>query len=171
MSYLFSKLVTVYGFEWLEALKDNVQWVRGTHSPVAIIGEAHGNSSDPRAITFTTLEGTEPYWNTTQPSKPFTASMDWSQTIGIFASTQRPETAKLLVSWFTSDEFQQPQAKSGSYVPRASIDQGKVYLQNTSEYTGFREYMLQRDVVEWYKLRFEDILGTAQGPTPLEIYP
>ncbi|KAB8223366.1 hypothetical protein BDV33DRAFT_228511 [Aspergillus novoparasiticus] len=168
--YLFTKIIGRYGFEWLDALQANdVQWVRGSYTPAAVISAAHNNTSNPRSITFTTADGSEDWWGIKTPQKD--ESMSWSQTGAILASTKRPETSKLLLSFLVSDEWQKAQADAGSFVPRVSLDQGRLYEQNVSEVGGFRVFMNQRNVVDWWKSQLETTLGTPQGISPLDVYP
>ncbi|KAE8367249.1 hypothetical protein BDV27DRAFT_169872 [Aspergillus caelatus] len=168
--YLFAKIIGRYGFEWLNALQANdVQWVRGSYTPAAVISAAHNNTRNPRSITFTTADGSENWWGIKNPQKD--ESMSWSQTAAILASTKKPETSKLLLSFLVSDEWQKAQADAGSFVPRVSLDQGRLYEQNVSEVGGFRVFMSQRNVVDWWKSQLETTLGTPQGPSPLDVYP
>ncbi|KAB8232482.1 hypothetical protein ETB97_000868 [Aspergillus alliaceus] len=168
--YLFSKIISRYGFEWLYALQANdVQWVRGSYTPAAVIEAAHNSTRNPRSVTFTTGDAFGGWWGSKTPSKD--ESMSWSQTGAIFADTKMPETSKLLLSFLVSDEWQKPQADSGSFVPRVSLDQGKLYEQKNSEVGGFRVWMNQRNLVDWWKSQLETTLGTPQGPSPLDLYP
>ncbi|KAA8645500.1 hypothetical protein EYZ11_005056 [Aspergillus tanneri] len=168
--YLFSKIITRYGFEWLHALNDNdVQWVRGTYTPAAVIQNAHNDTKNLRSVTFTTGDAIGGWWGSKVPSKD--EAMSWSQTGAILASTKKPETSKLLLSFLVSDEWQKAQADAGSYVPRVSLDRGRLYQQNNSEVGGFRVWVNQRNVVDWWKNQLETSLGTPQGPSPLDVYP
>ncbi|KAI5301193.1 hypothetical protein KEM55_001384 [Ascosphaera atra] len=103
--YLFSRIVDKYGMKWFENLTQNdVQWVRGTYSPQAVIAENHNDTRDSRAITFTTTDvPSEKFIKVQQPSNDTTVS--WSQTGAIFNSTNMPESAKLLLAYFTSEQF------------------------------------------------------------------
>lgn len=172
VNYLFAKLVSYYGMEWLEALKANdVKWVRGTHTPVDLIEKAHNDTSNPLAITFTTIEGTGSWWGTASATTPRHAAMSWSQTAAIFSSTSRPNKAKLFLSWIVGDEFQNLLASAGASSPRASIDNYKIYQETTTEITGYRLFMQNQALVGRWKQVFENTLGTAQGPGPLLLYP
>lgn len=172
--YLFSLIVERYGFEWLDAFtKQNVQWVRGSATPSFVIVDQHNNataSSAGRVLTFTTFG--YPYNNVTYlaskgPEAP-EQYMAWAQTTAAFTSTKRPETAKLFLAWITSTEWQEP---SAPFSPLVSFDEGKVMTSNVTQTSGFRQFMQERKRVDWWKLQFESILGTAQGPSPLELYP
>jgi ABC-type Fe3+ transport system substrate-binding protein len=94
--------------------------------------------------------------------------ISWAQTTAAFASTKRPETAKLWLSWITSKEWQKPTAP---FSPLKSFDQGKVMTSNQTQTSGFRQFMQDRTTVDWWKLQFETSLGTAQGPGPMVLYP
>lgn len=172
VAYLFSLIVSRYGWEWLDALAANdVQWVRGTYSPVAMIQEAHSSSSDFRSVTFTT-GGVDSSltWFASQAIQAPEQSMTWPQTAAIFASTKRPETAKLLLSFLVSGEWQNATAGLGAPTARRSLDSYGIYEQKNNQPSGFRVFMNDRRTVDWWKLQFETSLGPAQGVSPLEIY-
>ncbi|TGO16586.1 hypothetical protein BTUL_0026g00390 [Botrytis tulipae] len=178
IGYLFSIIIEKYGFEWLDALAaQDVQWVRGTATPGFVIRDNHNNAtrsasgSSPkgRVLSFTTYPpSNETYFQMAQPAAP-EQHMAWAQTAAAFASTKRPATAKLFLAWVTSDEWQKA-STSGS--PRKSLDiGGTVYTSNTTQTSQFRQFMQDRRRVEWWKLQYETTLGTAQGVSPLALYP
>lgn len=169
IAFLFSTIISKYGMDWLDALAANdVLWLRGTYSPEAAIAARHNTSSE-RALTFTAIVGsTAEWWNFKDPSEDL--GMAWSQTAAILSSTKMPETAKLLVAYFTSEEFNNIIAATGANVPLKNIDRGALYDNNVTEITHFREFQENRATVEWWKLQYETILGTPQGPSPLDVY-
>lgn len=175
IAYLFSIIIEKYGFEWFDALaKQDVQWVRGTETPSIKIFEGH-NSTDAtdseRVLSFTSIgyfKGPAPFIASAPVEAPET-KMSWSQTAAIFASTKSPETAKLLISYMTSSEYQS--ASSAGPTPIISLNAGGIYSSNITQVSWFREFMTDRTKVDWWKLQYETTIGTAQGPGPLELYP
>ena len=171
ITYLFALIVERYGFSWLEELiKQDVKWVRGTTTPTILIADAH-NQTSTSALTFTTFgfRNAPNFIVSREPEAP-EQYMSWTQTAAIFAGSTRPESAKLFVAWLLSDEVQRPIVEQGTAVVRKSLDEGKLYGSNGTQVEGFRVFMNDRKVVDWWKLQFETSLGTAQGVSPLEIY-
>ncbi|TLD32069.1 putative abc-type fe3+ transport periplasmic component protein [Venturia nashicola] len=182
INYLFTLIVSKYGFGWLDALsKQDVQWVRGTATPAYVIVDNNRNTtssstiacsagpSKGRILSFTTgsiSSGNTSFLVSQAPLAP-EQKMAWAQTTAAFASTKRPETAKLFLSWITSKEWQ----TGAGFSPLKSFDQGKVMLSNNTQTSGFRQFMADRTEVEWWKLQFETTIGSAQGPSPMEMYP
>lgn len=94
--------------------------------------------------------------------------MSWAQTAAIFKSTKLPETAKLVQAFLVSEDYQAAQVAQGSFSTRKDISANSTVW--TAEWTDpvrYHQFMLQRDVVEAWRFNFEDILGTAQGLSPL----
>jgi ABC-type Fe3+ transport system substrate-binding protein len=54
----------------------------------------------------------------------------WPQTAAIFATTPRPESSKLFMSWLLSDERQQQFIDNGSYLTRKDLKRqvGSVWM-------------------------------------------
>ena len=95
--------------------------------------------------------------------------MLWPQTGAIFASTPRPESAKLFMSWLLSDEYQK--IFNGSYVIRKDLAAASPSTSSPWEdqYSGlaqFATFMDNREKVEWWRLQYETSIGTAQGLAP-----
>ncbi|KAJ8067554.1 hypothetical protein OCU04_004894 [Sclerotinia nivalis] len=178
IGYLFSIIIEKYGFEWLEKLAtQDVQWVRGTATPGFVIQDNHNNanasasglSPKGRVLTFTSYPpANATYVRDVSPEAP-EQHMSWAQTAAAFASTKRPNTAKLFLAWLTSDENQK-NSTTGSV--RKSLDiGGTLYESNTTQTSQFRQYMQDRTRVEWWKLQYETTLGPAQGVNPMVLYP
>ncbi|QSZ36859.1 hypothetical protein DSL72_006742 [Monilinia vaccinii-corymbosi] len=176
IAYLFSIIIGKYGFEWLEALAaQDVQWVRGTASPGLVILDNHnnvtsasGSSPKGRVISFTSWPPANASTiKTAEPQAP-EQEMAWAQTAAAFASTTRPNTAKLFLAWRTSDEQQKP--TRGSVRKSLDID-GETYKSNIKQTSQFRQFMQDRRRVDWWKLQFETTLGPAQGVSPIILYP
>lgn len=194
VNYLFSIIVTRYGWEWLEALhnKQDVQWVRGTATPAYILvegrdanqsaaqGHARPNEytadNNSRVLTFTSAGYPMPddglSWANLAPPEQY---MAWTQTAAIFKSTPRPETAKLFMAYITSQEFQTMMSGGGKNPTLdVSIDRknGVVPIDESenTQANGYRLFTCNRPLVDWYKMQYETTLGTAQGVSPLDVY-
>ncbi|KAI5304007.1 hypothetical protein KEM56_006965 [Ascosphaera pollenicola] len=148
VAFPFSTIISKYGFDWLESLAANdILWLRETYSPQAAI-EARHNSLSERALSFTAIvSGSFDWWSFKDPEED--VEMSWSHIAVIFSSTSMPETAKLLVAYFTSEELNSQMAASSEYVPLKNIDKGALYDNNVTEITHFQEFQKNRQVVEW----------------------
>jgi ABC-type Fe3+ transport system substrate-binding protein len=192
VNYLFSIIVNRYGWSWLEALnKQDVQWVRGTATPGYILVEgragsnaAQGNprpkdyiaNNDTRVLSFTTagypLPDTGLAWS--NPAAP-EQYMAWTQTAAIFATTPRPETAKLFVAFITSTEFQDAMSGGGE-LPTLDMSIDRKYgvtpidENENTQANGYALFTNNRPLVDWYKMQYETTLGTPQGVSPLDVY-
>lgn len=95
--------------------------------------------------------------------------MSWAQSSAIFQKTKMPETAKLLQGFLISEAGQEIFLQQGLPSVRKDIggSNGTIWDQANTEYAQFHEFMNQRDVVESWRLKFEDRLGTPQGVSPL----
>lgn len=167
VAYLFSLIVSKYGHSWLQDLAANdVKWVKGTATSRIEISNAHNSTNSSRVLTFTAgSAGSEPWWATNTPNDQY---VSWAQTGAIFASTPRPEAAKLFVSWIASAEFQKSQSSTQFAL---NADATNLLLSNVTQLSGFRQFEQDRAAVEWWKNQYEDVLGTPQGPSPLAVYP
>ncbi|THY50514.1 periplasmic binding protein-like II [Aureobasidium pullulans] len=163
ITYLFSIIIENYGWEWSDALpQQDIQWIRGTGQPADLISKTNTT----RALSFTTnLNGAKNLASKT----PSDARLLWPQTGAIFATTPRPESAKLFMSWLISDEYQQQFVHAGSYTVRKDLNpiSGSVWDDNLTSLTQFATFMENRDLVEWWRLQFETSIGTAQGLSPV----
>ena len=80
--------------------------------------------------------------------------MAWFQRGAIFASTPRPNAAKLFVSWLHSYAIQSEFASGGSATPYPylnDISGVSPYNSNVSQVDGFDRFMSDRQTVEWCK--------------------
>ncbi|KAH8800350.1 hypothetical protein F5884DRAFT_810075 [Xylogone sp. PMI_703] len=165
ITYLFSLIIDRYGWEWFETLaaRQNVIWVRGTGTPAAnLAGFQHTTG----ALSFTTNLINAANLASKATTDPH---MLWPQSGAIFATTKRPESAKLFMSWMLSDEHQTELAAGGSYIVRSDLNVStpEVWTDESVAPTRFSTFMTNREVVERLKLQFETTLGPAQGPSPL----
>lgn len=162
-----------YGWGWLDKLiANNPTWVRGSATPAYFLQTQHNNASSKLALTFTSggVPGNATYMKIREPIAP-EQSISWTQSAAIFSSTKRPNSAQLFISWLLSDDFQSEMQKQGLPVVRKSLDEGILYLSNTTQPDGFRVFMNDRRLLDRWRLQFETTLGTAQGPTPMDIVP
>ncbi|THY29650.1 periplasmic binding protein-like II [Aureobasidium pullulans] len=163
ITYLFSIIIENYGWEWFDTLLQlNIQWICGTGQPADLISQTNTT----RALSFTTnLNGAKNLASKTLSD----ARLLWPQTGAIFATTPRPESAKLFMSWLISDEYQQQFVDTGSYTVRKDLESASssVWDDNLTPLTQFATFMENRDLVEWWRLQFETSIGTAQGLSPV----
>ena len=77
------------------------------------------------------------------------------------------------MAWLTSQEVQGGAGGTGPTVLKSLNDARGVdpYASNITQTQGFRLFEADRAGVERWKNLFEDVLGTPQGPTPLQVYP
>lgn len=171
VAYLFSLIVSHYGTSWLRALAANdVQWVRGTGTPVFELERQHNDTSSRRALTFTSGGGISESWGQSKAVEAPEKIMSWPQTAAIMAGTSQPESAKLFMSWLTSPARQT--STSASMLMSLNEANGvSPYSSNTTIFSGFRTFETDRARVEWWKNVFEEALGTPQGLDPLAVYP
>ncbi|KAJ8121926.1 hypothetical protein ONZ43_g1747 [Nemania bipapillata] len=162
--YAFDLIMQQYGYGWFEKLlAQNPRWVRGTATPVTLIGR---NGSE--ALTFTSSAGLAPSapLGIALPTKGLFVS--WAQRAGILKDAPHPEGAKLLHNYMLSEEFQ---ATNSSWSVRMDIPApagyAKVMDVPSTNPTAFGEFMGDRARVERLKLFFEDKIGTPQGLSPL----
>lgn len=173
IAYLFSLIIGKYGWDWMETLahEQNVRWVRGTATPSAVLarGSASSGNNGTSVLSFTTSEAS----GLTRKTPTDDLYMSWAQTGAIFASTKRPESSKLFVSWVLSDEFQKDMVtKNGAqWLIRKDLEDiapgGSIWEEKNTDPLGFWKFMVQREKVELWKLQYETLLGTAQGESPL----
>jgi hypothetical protein len=96
------------------------------------------------------------------------SKLSCAQTGAVFASTPRPEAAKLFMSRIASGEFQ---AKQSSTQYALQINETSLLLSNRTQVSDYRLFEQDRATVEWWKNQIEDAIGTPQGPSPLAVYP
>ncbi|KAL1305775.1 hypothetical protein AAFC00_003942 [Neodothiora populina] len=167
ITYLFSVIIGKYGWEWFDAIvKQDVQWIRGTGEPADWVAA----SNNSRSISFTTNLNTDTNLGSKTPDD---ARLLWPQTGAIFATSKRPESSKLFMSWLISDEYQQQFVDGGYYLARKDLNStlGSIWDDDFTALTQFATFEENRDLVEWWRLQFETSLGTAQGPSPVESSP
>ncbi|KAG0648607.1 hypothetical protein D0Z07_5106 [Hyphodiscus hymeniophilus] len=171
---LFSLIISRYGFAWFDALMEqDVLWVRGASAASTTIINAHNstNTTDSaRSLTFTALGGFTPstsFLTVAQPQAP-EQFMSWGQLLGIFASTPRPESAKLFASFVLSNEWQSSLAAAGPVVMDSLNQQfgHALFEANNTQVTGYITFMGDRARVEWWRMQIETTLGLPQGPDP-----
>ncbi|KAG8623719.1 hypothetical protein KVT40_008695 [Elsinoe batatas] len=159
--YSWTLIVQKYGWDWVRKLaQQDVQWVRGTATPASVI-----NGSTTRTLTFTSFPlGAD--WSFVAPKSD--RYMSWFQTSAILKNTKMPDTARLLQSFLVSDDWQRGLAAAGTSSARSDFtNRTSGFGLSNTDYTSFRPFMRQRDLVEGWRFQFEDILGTAQGLSPL----
>lgn len=161
INFLFATIVDKYGWQWLDQLlTQDVKWVRGTATPAEIIAQPGSQY----ALTFS---GYRAGANQSM-SAPQDYFMSWAQTSAIFKSTKLPETAKLVQAFLASEDWQTAEAAQGSFSTRKDVSANSTaWAAEWTDAARYHQFMVQRDVVEAWRFNFEDILGTAQGLSPL----
>ncbi|KAK0461883.1 ABC-type Fe3+ transport system [Desarmillaria tabescens] len=162
--FQFYKIVQAHGWDAIyRFIAQDIRWVRGTATPRAIL-----LSGSEHAVTFSTGSG---FSNGSSgvyqqfPESDFSLVSIWSQRAAIFRTAEHPNAAKLYLNWLLSEEHQ---SSSGGWSVRNDIGQ-QAGLKPLSEYGGslepaaFEKFMVDRDLVERYRLQFEQLIGTAQG--------
>ena len=100
--------------------------------------------------------------------------MSWAQTGAIVAGTPRVESARLFLAWLTSAEVQGGGNVKGGATVLESLNKARgvdLYGSNITQTQGFRVFEQDRAGVERWKNLFEDLLGTPQGVSPVQVYP
>ncbi|KAK0219969.1 hypothetical protein IW262DRAFT_1448431 [Armillaria fumosa] len=166
----FFKIQQTHGWDAIFSfIAQNIKWVRGTATPTTIILD---NNND-RAVTFTTqnafTNGTSGVFQQL-PTSDFSDSIIWAQRAAIFKTAEHPHAAKLYLNWFISKEHQ---ASLGGWSVRNDVPQ-QAGLKPLSELSGqfdpaaFEPFMIDRNLVERFRFQFEQLIGTAQGLSPLD---
>ncbi|KAH8879562.1 periplasmic binding protein-like II [Thozetella sp. PMI_491] len=167
--YAFDLIMQQYGTAWFDALlAQNPRWVRGTATPASLIL----NSSVENAVaTFTSFVGfsLDPSLQTAVAFPEEGSFVSWAQGGAILKDAPHPEGAKLFHSWLLSDERQDE--LGWSVLKNASQPAGFPFpdlwdVKGTNP-SGFAKWMQNRSRLERLRNFFEDVLGTAQGLSPL----
>ncbi|MER5182526.1 ABC transporter substrate-binding protein [Streptomyces sp. NPDC002896] len=162
--YQFDQLVAQFGWSWLEQLlTQDVLWVRGTQTPVVMVGAGE------KAVSFTSYSTL-----VDQPGNPVrfriperTFFQSWYQTGALFKASRHKAAGRLYLSWWLSAQqqarvFQWPARED---VPVPDGFRHVRWYDNTSPW-GFWEFMHDRARVERLKGIFENYIGPVQGPDP-----
>lgn len=155
-----------YGYAWFDSLlAQNPRWVRGTATPVTLIGAP--NTSYVASFSSSIGVQSSPPLNVSFPSEG--TFVTWPQTGAILKDAPHPEGAKLLHNFILGNEYQ---AASGGWSVRSDLPppQGLPDIMNMpgTNPTTFKEWMMDRAKVERLRFFFEDKIGTAQGKSPLD---
>ncbi|KAL8382463.1 hypothetical protein RB595_006307 [Gaeumannomyces hyphopodioides] len=169
--WAFDLIIQQKGTSWLDALlAQNPRWVRGTHTPVALISR----NDTPVAATFTSGIGYPPPRGLAAAVPRRTRFVSWPQTAAIPRAAPHPEAAKLLHAFLLSPPWQ----GRGGWSVRADVEPppGTTFgvaadvaggAVPSTDPAAFAPWMADRARVERLRLWFEDRLGTPQGPSPL----
>ncbi|KAK0460273.1 uncharacterized protein EV420DRAFT_257474 [Desarmillaria tabescens] len=168
----FYQIQQTHGWQSIyDFIAQGITWVRGTATPPAVL-----LSDGPEALTFTTATGF-PNASTgiveeLPPDSDSSALVIWAQRAAIFNTAEHPAAAKLYMNWLLSVDYQSVIA-SGGWSVRNDVPP-KEGLKPLAEYRSmldtkpFDEWMLNREVVERFRLQFEQLLGLPQGPSPID---
>ncbi|KAF2831489.1 ABC-type Fe3+ transport system [Ophiobolus disseminans] len=161
--FQFDLIVKQYGQEWFDGLlAQNPRWVRGTATPRTLLNAA--NSS--YVATFTSSKSPAAQPGTAFPTEgEFVA---WPQTGAILKDAPHPEGAKLLHNFILSTEHQSVRGWSVREDLPAPVGFSKIWEQEGTNVTAFGEWMSDRANVERMRFWFENLIGSAQGLSPLK---
>ncbi len=164
--YQFWNLKEAYGWEYLEKLvATEPTWVRGTAWPYVAINNSWYGAS------FTTFWAFEPFPNSKNqfllPEKDY--FLTWFQTAAIPTQAKHKAAAKLYLNWMLSEEFQSTWLQ---FPVRRDIEASggqKTVLHHNTSPGDFHRWMLKRDTVERFRMQLLQLIGPAEGPTPIDI--
>ena len=164
--YQFWNLKEKYGWGYLEKLVANEPvWVRGTAMPYVAINNGWYAASFTTFWAFETPEGSSTQF--VLPREDF--FLTWFQTAAIPTQAKNKAAAKLYLNWMLSDEFQK---KWLQFPVRVDVEAPGGYQsvlhQNTSP-GHFRRFMMKREMLERFRLQMRQLIGEAEGPTPVDI--
>lgn len=147
-----------HGLAYFESLlTQNPIWVAGADVPATTIAEPNSTS----AVTFTTTIGLSSQGPLTvhYPTEgaPFTS---WAQRAAIFKDAPHPESAKLLLNYVLSEEYQN---QTGSWSVRRDVaapdGYSSIFETPNTDPTQYFEWMADRGKVERLRFWFQDKLG------------
>lgn len=169
INYLFTLAINKYGWQWFEKLvaDQGVQWRRGTGSVLEYL--TTGNTSAVLSFTTNIIDQTN-----LAAKAPTDTRLAWPQAAAIFKTTPRPESSKLFMSWIMDTEFQQSLANSSVlYTTRMDINdtKGNIFRDATVPPTQFSKWIVNREVVEWWRFQYESSIGLPQGVDPVLVGP
>lgn len=164
--YQFWNLKEKYGWEYLERLLENEPvWVRGTAMPYIAINNGW------YAASFTTFwafeSGPASKTQFLLPEEDF--FLTWFQTAAIPTQAKHKAAAKLYLNWMLSDEMQSTWVQ---FPVRFDIEAPAGYqsvLHHNTSPGDFRRFMMKRATLERFRLQMRQLIGEAQGPTPVDL--
>ncbi|MEM6819200.1 MAG: ABC transporter substrate-binding protein [Pseudomonadota bacterium] len=164
--YQFWHLKEKYGWEYLEQLVANEPvWVRGTAMPYVAISNGWYAASFTTFWAFEDMPGSETRF--VLPEEDF--FLTWFQTAAIPTHAKNKAAAKLYLNWMLSEEMQGTWLQFPvRYDIPAPAGYESVLHHNTSP-GDFRRFMMKRDMLERFRLQMRQLIGEAEGPTPIEI--
>lgn len=121
----------------------------------------------PVAASFTTTAG---FASTNRTSVAFPTDADfvsWPQMGAILSKAPHPEGAKLLHSWMLTPEFQKTVGWSVRDDVPAPLGFPDIMDMPHTNASALGAWLDDRSEVERVRFRYEDMLGTAQGESPL----
>ncbi|SJL15478.1 uncharacterized protein ARMOST_18976 [Armillaria ostoyae] len=168
----FYKIQQTHGWQAIyDFIAQGINWVRGTATPSTVL-----LSGGPEAVTFTTATGfpdaSSGVVEQLPPDSDSSALVIWAQRAAIFNTAEHPAAAKLYMNWLLSVDYQTVLA-SGGWSVRNDVPP-KEGLKPLAEYGSmldtkpFDEWMLDRELVERFRMQFEQLLGLPQGLSPID---
>ncbi|MER5770275.1 ABC transporter substrate-binding protein [Streptomyces sp. NPDC001985] len=161
--FQFERIIAKHGYGWLEKLvAQNPLWVRGTATPLAVIG------SGERAATFTSFYYLNPPAGDSMrfilPKEDFFQA--WYQTGAILEDAPHPAAARLYMSYRLSRQAQQASAQWPARRDVQIPGWKPINQYRNTDPRGFREFMLDRARVERLRGIMEDFIGPVRGDNP-----
>ena len=160
--YLFSTIVTKYGWEYMDKYMANKpSFVRGH------LGVANSISSGENTLTFDgTTNSILAQVKSGKPVAIATSDIDpvpiWPQTAAIFKDAPHPNAAKLYISWLLDKE---QQSQIGTWSSRSDV-QPPPGLKSLSEYklaNDFAAFITDEARANELRKRFEAYIGPIKG--------
>ncbi|SJL12514.1 uncharacterized protein ARMOST_15941 [Armillaria ostoyae] len=170
--FLFYKIQQAHGWTAISNfISMGIDWVRGSVTPTTVL-----LSSGPQAVTFTTAAG---FPNSTTgiveqlPTSDPSGLNIWAQRAAIFNTAAHPNAAKLYMNWLLSVDYQTVLATGGwsvrNDVPPAAGLQPLASYGSLLDTKPFDQFVLNRPLVERFRLEIEQLIGLPQGPSPISV--
>ncbi|PBK74030.1 ABC-type Fe3+ transport system, periplasmic component [Armillaria solidipes] len=170
--FLFYKIQQAHGWTAItNFIAMGIDWVRGSATPITVL-----LSSGPQAVTFTTAAG---FPNSTTgiveqlPTSDPSGLNIWAQRAAIFNTAAHPNAAKLYMNWLLSVDYQTLLATGGwsvrNDIPPAAGLQPLASYGSLLDTKPFDQFMLNRPLVERFRLEIEQLIGLPQGPSPISV--
>lgn len=169
--YLYSRYVRKFGWEWLDGMARNTEFLRGSDSAGNRMAEGKkavglggwvtpDAGNDPEATTVGMLPRTD---------DPFVA---WGQREAILKDARHPAAAKLFLNWQLSKERQTSDGWSVRTDVAAPTGLKKVWQYENSGIDGFPAFMRDRAAAERLRQQMTVYIGEVKGaPTPGHLGP
>ncbi|WP_448549423.1 ABC transporter substrate-binding protein [Thalassotalea fusca] len=165
--YQFERLIAQYGWDYIHKLiEQDPVWVRGTAMPYVAVAAAK------YPVSFTTFWPFVDRWGMPDVKVAFPENdsfLTWVQNAAILKGAENPAAAKLYMSWILSKEFQEDWLQFPVRVDVEADGGKKTLFHHNTDPEDFRKFMRDRARVERLRAQFEQLIGPAAGPSPLDM--